>query len=84
VHGGWQVTNRVRAKVETNAIYSALFLSATIPTIMEPPPALYSCKPWHVRPNDSDFDDFPEDIQWECEIRMRVFFYSLTMSMCVF
>lgn len=78
-----QVCSRLRSKVETNAMYSALFLSATIPSTMNPPPALAGCKPfWHGRPNDSP-EDFPEETQWECEIRARVFFYSITLSMCV-
>jgi len=78
-----QVCSRMRSKVETNAMYSALFLSATIPSTMNPPPALAGCKPfWHGRPNDFP-EDFPDETQWECEIRARVFFYSITLSMCV-
>jgi hypothetical protein len=62
-------------------MYSALFLSATIPAIMEPPPALQLCEPFYVRANDPLGIYYTEGTQWECEIRSRLFFYALTLSM---
>lgn len=43
IHGIPEVTGRLRSKVENYSIYSALFLSFSIPTVMDPPEPLWEC-----------------------------------------
>jgi hypothetical protein len=70
IHGIPEVTARLRSKVENYAMYSALFLSATIPVVMAPPSVVVTC---------NDVAKLA-DIDWECEIRKRIFFYPLVAS----
>eukprot|EP00966_Prymnesium_polylepis_P060277 1398716-Prymnesium_polylepis.2 len=44
IHGVSEVTGRLRSKVENYAIYSALFLSFSVPAVMTPPEPLWVCE----------------------------------------
>lgn len=75
IHGIPEVSGRMRSKVETFAMYSALFLSASIPAIMTPPAAI-TCSTFYERPGENAVGDS----DWECAIRKRVFFYCIMAS----
>ena len=64
IHGIPEVTGRLRHKVENYAIYSALFLSFSIPTAMDMPPAITEC----------DVDE------WSCVLHKRLFMYLLMVA----
>jgi hypothetical protein len=64
IQGIPEVTNRLRSKVENYAIYSALFLSFSVPSAMDLPPAIGEC-------------DIEE---WSCVINKRMFMYLLVFS----
>ena len=49
IHGVPEVTGRLRSKVENYAIYSALFLSFSVPTVMTPPEPLWVCEDGDIK-----------------------------------
>jgi hypothetical protein len=64
IQGIPEVTGRLRHKVENYAIYSALFLSFSVPTAMDLPTAITEC--------DSD--------EWSCVAHKRLFVYLITFA----
>ena len=64
IQGIPEVTNRLRSKVENYAIYSALFLSFSVPSAMDLPPAIGEC--------DTE--------EWSCVISKRMLMYLLVFS----
>jgi len=65
IHGVAEVTGRLRSKVENFSIYSALFLSASIPLVSDVP---------------NHIGDLCDSGDLECQISKRVFFYSLAVG----
>ena len=71
IHGIPEVTGRLRAKVESYAMYSALFLSAAIPALIEAPESVILCAEHrHARL-------YQDEHEMICHIRKRMFFYCL-------
>eukprot|EP00746_Dinoflagellata_sp_MGD_P039569 gnl/MRDRNA2_/MRDRNA2_19548_c0_seq1.p1 gnl/MRDRNA2_/MRDRNA2_19548_c0~~gnl/MRDRNA2_/MRDRNA2_19548_c0_seq1.p1 ORF type:complete len:374 (+),score=66.21 gnl/MRDRNA2_/MRDRNA2_19548_c0_seq1:77-1198(+) len=84
IHGVPEMTGRLRSKVENYAIYAALFLSAAIPTMFIPWDPLVTCYSDDTgarrlaKPKTGQSGDITQgNLDWECEIRKRVFFYFL-------
>lgn len=75
IHGIPEVTGRLRSKVENYAIYSALFLSFSIPTCMAPPGAVTGeCQaPGQGVPEG-------EVAEWICAARKRLFLYLISFA----
>lgn len=74
IQGIPEVTSRLRSKVESYAIYSALFLSFSIPTCFSIPTVIYSCP---ASPAEA------LGVAWGCEVRKRLFFYSISAGVAL-
>ena len=72
MHGVPEVSGRLRAKVENYAIYSALFLSCTIQSVMNPP-AVMDCVERELEGAS----------RWRCEATRRVSVYALLGSVAM-
>merc|ERR1711988_857915 len=82
IHGTDEVCFRLRTKVENYAVYSALFLSASIVLVMAPSDTLgFMCRTEaHLTQSLSLFRGGEKHPQWFCEVQKRVYFYSIFIA----
>lgn len=75
IHGTDEVCFRLRTKVENYAVYSALFLSASIVLLMSPSETIFDlCPRTKARWPAEDWNDYGH---WLCEVQIRLYFYSI-------
>ena len=75
IHGIPEVTGRLRSKVESDAVYAALFLSASIPVLIETSDCIMKCEAGREEAG------YVEDglTVW-CDVRKQVYFLSFSLG----